>query len=672
MDSPVPSAQSSLLVPFHLASCAARCLCWIGFSLSLGGVLLARGSAMPAPLPDGNSAKNVPALPATRRALGPNTAAGLPPFSLSILVSSNKAAQLVVSGTNGGTYGIASTEDFLRWTTWPVQTADTNGRTTFAISLSSPRLFFRAFSTGPTIAKPDPPEVAIGKRLFLETRFAQFFFAHSRGDVNASLANGGDPVMDKTVTVNTTAPGPFAGQSMNCRACHLVDEQKASGLGTRANNDFSIRSPIPDRGDGRAFTVRNSPSLANASIARPGAFFLHFDGEFTTGASLVEGTATGRNFGWLPTERKQAVSHIAKVIREDNGQDLLGRTMGGAYRTVLAATDPGIPAAFRLPQESRTDVSKASDGEILEALAKLVDAYLKSLVFVTNEAGEYDASPYDVFLKKNSFPRRPAAGENDKSYSRRLRALVANLKSPVFVTAEDGSFATHAQEFSFGPAELEGFKIFFAEPGDNSSLPGGIGNCITCHAAPRFTDFSFHNTGATQWEYDSIHGEGTFAQIPVPSLAERLVAPDNFLPPTSNHPNAKGRFMSVPGKEAPGSVDLGLWNVYANPDFPAPQVALQALLSVWLGLNAADALLPKTIALFKTPGLRDLGHSAPYLHTGQASTIESVVFFYRFTSDLAREQRVRNGDPEMAKIILAKETLAPLSAFLRSLNEDYE
>ena len=39
----------------------------------------------------------------------------------------------------------------------------------------------------------DPAQVAIGERLFLETRFSQFFFAHAGGNPNATLAEG-DPV----------------------------------------------------------------------------------------------------------------------------------------------------------------------------------------------------------------------------------------------------------------------------------------------------------------------------------------------------------------------------------------------------------------------------------------------------------------------------------------------
>ncbi len=32
-----------------------------------------------------------------------------------------------------------------------------------------------------------------------------------------------------------------------------------------------------------------------------------------------ESTLTGRNFGWAPEQHAQAVAHIARVIREDNG-----------------------------------------------------------------------------------------------------------------------------------------------------------------------------------------------------------------------------------------------------------------------------------------------------------------------------------------------------------------
>src|SRR5215510_11551927 len=120
-------------------------------------------------------------------------------------------------------------------------------------------------------AQDDPPEVALGERLFLETRFAQAFKAfldHGHG-VNEHITPG-DPVMAFTLTTGAPLAGPFAGLSMNCRACHLVDEQvgKAGG-GMRTYNDFTRRSPIPDRiEDNLTATPRNSPPLVNASLSR--------------------------------------------------------------------------------------------------------------------------------------------------------------------------------------------------------------------------------------------------------------------------------------------------------------------------------------------------------------------------------------------------------------------
>ena len=109
--------------------------------------------------------------------------------------------------------------------------------------------------------------------------------------------------MDVLETTADARTSPFAGKSMNCRACHLVDESPDPGTtGTRTYADFARPQPDPaDRGDGRTHTPRNSPPLVNASLARDGDFFLHYDGEFPSAEDLVVGTFTGRNFGWLPT-----------------------------------------------------------------------------------------------------------------------------------------------------------------------------------------------------------------------------------------------------------------------------------------------------------------------------------------------------------------------------------
>jgi hypothetical protein len=88
----------------------------------------------------------------------------------------------------------------------------------------------------------------------------------------------------------------------------------------RTYTDFATRSPIPSRQDGKLTAPRNSPPLVNASLNRPGGTLFHFDGEFSTLEDLIVGTFTGRNFGWLPGQKAEAIRHIARVVREDDGK----------------------------------------------------------------------------------------------------------------------------------------------------------------------------------------------------------------------------------------------------------------------------------------------------------------------------------------------------------------
>lgn len=595
-----------------------------------------------------------------------------PSPQLSIRSTLGGEAQVVVLGTDGISYRLEFTSDLRSWYRSPAQTASGDDGIIFPIAQRSKARFFRASAVGWTDSHGMSAEVSLGRRLFLETRFAQYFYAHAGDRINAPLSNGGDPTLDQTITLNGSVDGPFLGQSMNCRACHLGDEMTASGLGTRTLSDFGIRSAIPDRSDLRRLTVRNSPALVNVSVDDREPLLFHFDGEFPSIPLLVKGTFTGRNFGWLPEERSAAIGHIARVIRQDDGRAFLGPEWGGSYRVLLKGVSPEIPSPLRLPTALQLDVDTASDEQILDRVSELVALYVRSLKFSRNEVGEYDGSPYDAFLVKNSLPRKPRGGESDLSYSRRLRGLLAKLDNPVYVTPADGRFTTLSQSYRFGAEELSGLKIFLEEPASDPTVGQvSVGNCLACHPAPHFTDFSFHNSGATQWEYDAIHGEGAFAKLSIPGAAERSAHPDDYLPPSASRPKARGRFLAIPSAARPSDVDLGLWNVYLNDSLPAAQGPLRTLLENRFGSIDPEETLPRTVALFKTSGLRALGSSAPYMHTGQASTLESVIFFYRFTGELGRAQQLRNGDAEISRVFLGRFDTAPLAAFLRSLNEDF-
>ncbi len=549
----------------------------------------------------------------------------------------------------------------------------------------------------------DPPEIAIGERLFLETRFAQFFFEMSKGDANHNLDKG-DPVMGGTETLGEPLPGPFAGQSMNCRGCHFVDEHlDAPGGGMRTYTDFARRSPVPARpkdfgGDGATHAPRNSPPLVNASLPRPNGVLFHFDAEFLTMEDLVIATLTGRNYGWLSNEFKTAIQHVAHIIRNDAGMADLAKEFGGAYKEVLKGNprdeNGDLIEDLVLPVELQIDVEDpaTTDEDILNLVAKIIAAYVTDLMFSQDDNGEFNLSPYDVFLQLNGLDRNPKEGESDLEYSRRLLTEIKNLSEIKYVQdPENGIFAFHEQDYVFGPEELRGLKLFFNEKNRNHHS-SGAGNCVSCHAAPNFTDFNFHNTGSTQKEFDGIHGNGSFRKLWVPGLNKRLKHPNRYLPPTPKHPNASGKFKSIPSTDNK-HIDLGLWNVFANPDFPKPQVRIFNLLcekelgtepNLFLLIQTPrkfirafqkcrfKRLLPKTIALFKTPGLRDLGHSAPFMHTGQEDTLEDVIRFYIDSSQLARRGALRNGAKELKGIRLREQDVIPLVKFLEALNEDYE
>ena len=527
---------------------------------------------------------------------------------------------------------------------------------------------------------------AVGERLFLDTRFAQAFkvFLDNGGDVNDPKA--GDAVVDTVETLGAPInPGPFKGMSMNCRACHLVDDTVSSTSGgMRAYADFARRSPIPARTDGKTHAPRNSPPLVNSTVDRPGGVLFHFDAEFNSMEDLVGATFTGRNFGWLPGERTQAIAHIARVVRGDDGSFDLTDT-GLSYRTLFTGKDPNIPEELRLPPQFRAFVGSASDQEIFDAVVKVVSAYVNGLLFSqTTENGTPIRSPFDIFLTINHLPQQPDANESPLSYSRRLRSLInAPGFSPQFVTSNpnrpDGRFEFHSQVFEFGAAELTGLKIFLAEPTALPASPaeltaGGIGNCIACHPASNFTDFKLHNTGTTQREYDLIHGTGQFATLSIPSLATRNGNYDQFLPATESHPAALEPFRAIPRAGAPNLTDLGVWNVFANPDMPGAQAKIRAILcDDQQPCPLPDAtLLDRAIARFKTPSLRDPGHSAPHMHNGQFDTLEQIVDFYREVSDLQRSGSLRNGDRELGGIGLTTQDVAPLAAFIKALNEDYQ
>ncbi len=251
---------------------------------------------------------------------------------------------------------------------------------------------------------------------------------------------------------------------------------------------------------------------------------------------------------------------------------------------------------------------------------------MEDLLFQRDEYGRYTGSPFDNFIRVNHLPQQPLAGQTKAAYNQQLLKEILALKNPVYISDADGSYKYHSFSYQFGAKELQGLIIFLTAATNATDGSLHAGNCAACHQAPDFSDFLFHNTGTSQVEYDNVHGRGAFMALAVPSLAQRNANFNAYLPASASHPNATETFRREASATNPNYADLGLWNVYLNPDMPNPQSALKGV--VCAVDCSVDQGLATTIAQFKTPVLRDLADSTPYFHNGAALDLDAVINQY--------------------------------------------
>ncbi len=73
--------------------------------------------------------------------------------------------------------------------------------------------------------------------------------------------------------------------------------------------------------------------------------------------------------------------------------------------------------------------------------------------------------------------------------------------------------------------------------------------------------------------------------------------------------------------------------------------------------------------MFKTPGLRNVERTAPYMHHGAFKRLEEVVEFYNDGGGRGRGQDAFSQDSKVAKLNLTEQQKKDLVAFLKSLND---
>jgi cytochrome c peroxidase len=186
------------------------------------------------------------------------------------------------------------------------------------------------------------------------------------------------------------------------------------------------------------------------------------------------------------------------------------------------------------------------------------------------------------------------------------KALAAYMRKHVSRDAPFDRFVAGDAQASSASAK-RGFRVFI-----------GKGQCSTCHAGPAFSDDQFHALG-------------------VPQTGPRVPATD------------LGRFTDVaPLLSSPFNT---------GGDFSDDKTTgkLQGLAQ-----NASQ------LGAFRTPGLRNLSTSAPYMHSGQLATLEAVIDFYDQGGGAVPDGGVKASI--LAPLGLTADDKADLLAFLRSLD----
>jgi cytochrome c peroxidase len=177
------------------------------------------------------------------------------------------------------------------------------------------------------------------------------------------------------------------------------------------------------------------------------------------------------------------------------------------------------------------------------------------------------------------------------------RGYVGEFRS-AFGTGPDreslaAALASYVRTIVSGNAPIDRFRFGEADALTGSQQEGmrvfrGKGNCTACHVGPSFTDEDFHNTGVAwrpaggkaRMDRPADGGRGTAGVLPSPARA------------------AGGEIVAV---QPEGPLDPGRYAV-----------------------TGAEA----DLGAFKTPTLREVARTAPYMHDGSLATLADVVDFY--------------------------------------------
>ncbi|MCA9709529.1 MAG: hypothetical protein KDK70_27070 [Myxococcales bacterium] len=197
------------------------------------------------------------------------------------------------------------------------------------------------------------------------------------------------------------------------------------------------------------------------------------------------------------------------------------------------------------------------------------------------------------------------------------------------VTCRDSRFDDFWREIAAGAEDSDlltdqekiGLLLFVRTTGE---FDRGYGGCIECHTGPNFSN----------WDYKNLELDQTSLGEPLPPVDE-------------------GRFGGV-AKLVDSEFHC------ASPWSDMPDKSACSILAV----DPEAPELSEMIGRFKTPGLRCVSMTAPYMHTGSMETLEDVIDHYA----LGGHEQGFAGKGDIDPLALTADEREALVAFLQTLD----
>ncbi|MGR3617266.1 MAG: cytochrome-c peroxidase [Paracoccaceae bacterium] len=167
----------------------------------------------------------------------------------------------------------------------------------------------------------------------------------------------------------------------------------------------------------------------------------------------------------------------------------------------------------------------------------------------------------------------------------------------------------HAAALSYPEAAQRGLQIFLAK-----------GNCIMCHSGPRFSNNEFHDAGVPYFIDETTVDQGRFGGLNI-----LLSSPYTLV----------GEWSDDEGKHGAWAV-RNVRQTHAN------------------------------FGTFRTPSLRGVAKTAPYMHNGSLPDLTAVVQHY---NEIDLERMHADGEAILQPLNLSVAEISSLVAFLESLSQ---